>query len=78
MKLGSVFLCATSCWILWLRSSPLKVAWLQALCGLGLVVGSIAFLFGGLPHAAANNLVVGLLVIFAYFVSTRGVVAEFC
>jgi hypothetical protein len=70
-----VFLCATSGWILWHRSA-LRVAWLQALCGLALVVGSFAFLFGGLPQAAVNNLVVGLLVLFAYFVSTRELVRE--
>ena len=70
-----VFLCATSCWILW-HTSALRVAWLQGLCGLALVVGSFAFLFGGLPHAAVNNLVVGLLVLFAYFVSTHGLVTQ--
>lgn len=70
-----VFLCATSCWILW-HTGALRIAWLQALCGLALVVGSFAFLFGGLPHAAVNNLVVGLLVLFAYFIETRGLATE--
>jgi hypothetical protein len=56
-----LFLCATSAVILFLRKSPIRVEWLQAICGLWLLAGSVALVFSRMPQAALNGVVVGLI-----------------
>ncbi len=58
-----LFLCATSCVLLLMKWRGRDVTWLQALCGLWLIAGSIALVFARLPHAALNGIVVGTAVL---------------
>jgi len=58
-----LFLCATSCWLLLMKWRRRDVTWLQSLCGLWLIAGSIALVFGRLPHAALNGIFVGTAVL---------------
>jgi hypothetical protein len=58
-----LFLCVTSGLILVLKRRPIRVEWLQALCGVWLVAGSIALVFSRLPRAALNSVLVGVAVL---------------
>ena len=58
-----LFLLATSGVILALRAQTFRVEWLQALCGLWLIAGSVALVFTRLPHAALNGVIVGVGVV---------------
>lgn len=55
-----LFLLVTSGVILALRAQPFRMEWLQALCGLWLIAGSVALVFSRLPHAALNGVLVGV------------------
>jgi ABC-type thiamin/hydroxymethylpyrimidine transport system permease subunit len=57
-----LFLCFTSGLILAAKLRPLRVEWLQVLCGLWLMAGSVALVFSRLPHAALNAVFVGVAV----------------
>jgi SPW repeat len=61
--LPGLFLIATSGWMLARNAGRLRADWLQELCGLWLIIGSVALLVFELPRAALNVLIVGLLVI---------------
>jgi hypothetical protein len=61
--LPGIFLIATSGWILAKHSGRLGTDWVQELCGLWLIIGSVALMVVHMPHAALNVLIVGLLVI---------------
>jgi hypothetical protein len=71
-----IFLFATSCWILAVKIAPLRVNWLQALCGLWLIIGSFVLLFSRLSHAALNDLIVGILVLAVNLIATSALVRE--
>jgi hypothetical protein len=58
-----VFLCLASLWVVVIKIGRLETTWLEALCGLWLLVGSVVLTFSGLPRAALNSLIVGLLVL---------------
>jgi SPW repeat-containing protein len=70
------FFVATSCWILTSKLAPLRVNWLQALCGLWLIIGSFVWLFGRLSHAALNDLIVGILVLAVNVAATSALLHE--
>jgi hypothetical protein len=61
--LPGIFLIATSGWMLARNAGRLRGDWLQELCGLWLIVGSVALTVLHSPQAALNVLIVGLLVI---------------
>lgn len=61
--LPGLFLLATSGWLLARNAGRLRTDWLQELCGLWLLIGSVALTVFELPRAALNVLIVGLLVI---------------
>jgi hypothetical protein len=61
--LPGIFLVGTSGWILLKHSGRLGTDWVQELCGLWLIIGSVALTVVHMPHAALNVLIVGLLVI---------------
>ena len=61
--LPGIFLIATSGWLLVKHSGRLGTDWVQELCGLWLIIGSVALTVAHMPHAALNVLIVGLLVI---------------
>jgi hypothetical protein len=61
--LPGIFLIGTSGWILAKNAGRLGADWLQELCGLWLIIGSVALAVVHLPHAALNVLIVGLLVL---------------
>lgn len=71
-----IFLFATSCWIAAIKIAPLRVNWLQALCGLWLIIGSFVLLFGRLPHGALNDLIVGILVLAVSVAATSAFLRE--
>jgi ABC-type thiamin/hydroxymethylpyrimidine transport system permease subunit len=58
-----LFLCATSAMILARKLRPIRIEWLQALCGVWLVAGSIALVFSRQPRAALNSVFVGVAVL---------------
>src|SRR5436305_5694767 len=58
-----IFLIASAAWILGTNVDRLEVDWIQELCGLWLIVGSIVLVGANMPPAAANSLIVGLLVL---------------
>lgn len=61
--LPGIFLIATSGWMLAKNVDRLRADWLQELCGLWLIIGSVALSVVHLPQAALNALIVGLLVL---------------
>jgi hypothetical protein len=61
--LPGIFLIGTSGWILARHAGRLGTDWSQELCGLWLIIGSVALTFAHLPHAGLNVLIVGLLVL---------------
>ena len=61
--LPGIFLIVTSGLILAGRTSQIRGDWLQELCGLWLLVGSIVWTVSGGSQAALNSLIVGLLVL---------------
>jgi hypothetical protein len=67
---------ATSCWILAAKNVPRRVNWMQALCGLWLLIGSAVLLTGRLFHAALDDLIVGLLVLTVYVLATFAVLRD--
>ena len=71
-----IFLFATSCWILAIKVAPLRVNWLQTLCGLWLIIGSFVLLFGRLSHGALNDLIVGILVLAMSVAATSALLRE--
>jgi SPW repeat-containing protein len=71
-----IFLFATSCWILAIKIAPLRVNWFQALCGLWLIIGSFALLFGQLSRGALNDLIVGILVLAVNLDATSALLRE--
>jgi SPW repeat-containing protein len=58
-----MFLIASSGWMLARNAGRLRGDWLQELCGLWLIIGSVVLTVVHLPHAALNVLIVGLLVV---------------
>ncbi len=60
--LPGIFLCVTSCVILLMKWRPQRLEWLQAICGIWLLAGSIALAVYHLPHAALNGMLVGVAV----------------
>jgi len=61
--LPGIFLIGTSGWVLARHAGRLGADWSQELCGLWLIIGSVALTFARLPHAGLNVLIVGLLVL---------------
>jgi len=61
--LPGIFLIATSGWMLLKHSGRLGTDWVQEVCGLWLIIGSVVLTVVHMPHAALNVLIVGLLVI---------------
>jgi len=57
-----LFLCVTAGLILAAKMRPLRTEWLQLICGLWLIGGSIALVFSSMPRAALNAIVVGVAV----------------
>jgi hypothetical protein len=68
--LPGIFLIATSGWLLVKHSGRLGTDWVQELCGLWLIIGSVALTVAHMPQAALNVLIVGLLVLAVDMVDT--------
>jgi hypothetical protein len=60
--LPGLFLVVTAGLVLFMKSRAFPIEWLQALCGIWLLVGAIALAFQRLHVAAVNSLVVGVVV----------------
>ncbi len=70
------FLFISSCWILTTKAARLQVNWLQALCGLWLIIGSFVLLFSRLSSGALNDLIVGILVLAVNIAATTAILRE--
>ena len=57
--LPGIALCLLSLLILAMRLRPLYLEWLQLVCGLWLIAGSVALVFSSMPRAALNGVAVG-------------------
>jgi hypothetical protein len=71
-----LFLVATSCWILLMRTPHPRVEWTQALCGLWLVIGSFVLLFSGIMRGSLNDLIVGFVVVATSLVASSAAVRQ--
>jgi hypothetical protein len=58
--LPGLFLFVTSVLILTLKARPFRLEWLQALCGLWLMAGSVALIVQHLPGGALNGVLAGV------------------
>ena len=74
--LPGIFLIATSGWLLVKHSGRLGTDWVQELCGLWLIIGSVALMVVHLPHAALNVLIVGLMVLAVDLLDTWALTRE--
>lgn len=68
--LPGIFLIATSGWLLVKHAGRLGTDWVQELCGIWLIIGSVALTVAHMPQAALNVLIVGLLVLAVDLVDT--------
>lgn len=74
--LPGAFLLGTSCWILAVPIARLRVQWLQALCGLWLILGSFVLLFSRAPRGSMNDLIAGLLTLMVAEAATSSLLHE--
>jgi hypothetical protein len=72
MAPGALLLVFT-CRLMVTGTTPLRMSWLQSLCGLWLIVASFVLLFAHVSHAALNDLIVGILVLAVHVATTSTV-----
>jgi hypothetical protein len=58
-----ILLVVTAGWALAARTAPVFAEWIQALCGVWLVLGSFVLLFSRVTPASLNHLVIGFVVV---------------
>jgi hypothetical protein len=56
-----ILLIASSWWILAAATEAVGVSWFQMLCGIWLIISPFILHYGGLTHAMANDVVVGII-----------------
>jgi hypothetical protein len=71
-----IVLIAMSSWVLIMKTAPVLAEWLQALCGVWLVLGSFVLLFSRLGPAGLNDLIVGFGVLVISLIGISSLVRQ--
>jgi hypothetical protein len=70
-----IVLVATSLWVLIAQSAPIAAEWVQALCGVWLVLGAFVLLFSRVS-TALNDLIVGFVVLIISLIGISSIVGR--
>jgi hypothetical protein len=70
-----IVLIATSAWVLVSNSAPVFAEWVQAICGVWLVLGAFVLLFSRVS-TAFNDLIVGFVVLVTSLVGLSSLVRQ--
>jgi len=69
-----ILLIATSWWILAAVNQVVGVSWFQMLCGIWLVIAPFALHYRAMPHALANDVIIGIIVLVVGLIESQALV----